>query len=116
MKQILATQFAEGDNVFLSSKNIRTAQILRKLDWKNLGPFSIKRLISTHAYELKHTKTVKLDPFFQVSLLEPSAVDLLPRQRNILLPPVTIDDNPKYQIEEIIYSKVVYTCFKYYLK
>ncbi|KAI0996998.1 hypothetical protein K3495_g11185 [Podosphaera aphanis] len=47
-----APRYLVGDLVFLSAKNIRTTRNSQKLDWRKLGPFPIKEIISPYAYRL----------------------------------------------------------------
>lgn len=47
-----APVFQVGDKVFISTKNIRTARTLHKLDWKRIETFPIKTVLSADAYEL----------------------------------------------------------------
>ena len=42
----------------------------RKLDWKQLGPFTIIECIGTQAYRLELPKSMKIHPVFHVVLLE----------------------------------------------
>ncbi|KAI1005094.1 hypothetical protein K3495_g3127 [Podosphaera aphanis] len=44
-----APNYQIEDLVFLSSKNIRTTRNSQKLDWRKLGPFPIKEIISPYA-------------------------------------------------------------------
>ncbi|KAH8152703.1 uncharacterized protein LAJ45_02927 [Morchella importuna] len=61
--------------VFVSAKNIRTTRNSRKLDWKKLGPFPIKAVISPYAYRVDLPRSMKMHPVFHVSLLDPAAQD-----------------------------------------
>ena len=47
-----APSFRVGDEVWLNAKNIKTKRPSKKLDWKKLGRFTIKRVVSKYAYEL----------------------------------------------------------------
>lgn len=102
--RIPATACRVGDQVFLSTKNIRTASWSRKLDWKRIGPFAIKTVVSPYAYELILPPTVKLHSVFHVSLLDSAPSTPVPGQREQPPPPVIIDDNEEYVIEEILDS------------
>ena len=100
-----APRYFVGDLVFLSAKNIRTTRNSRKLDWKKLGPFPIKNIISPYAYRLSLPSTMKIHPVFHVSLLEPAANDPVPGQKQSRPPPIVIDGEEEFQIEEIYDSR-----------
>lgn len=114
--RVPAPAFQIGDKVFLSAKNIRTARLSRKLDWKRLGPYPVKKVISAYAYELDLPPSIKLHPVFHVSLLDPAPHDPVPGQLIPPPPPVIIDDNLEYEIEEVLDSKLVRNRLKYYIK
>ena len=44
-----APRFEPGFSVWLDARFINTTRPARKLDWKKLGPFPIKRAVGTHA-------------------------------------------------------------------
>lgn len=89
----LAPAFQIGDPVFLSTKNIRTAGISRKLDGKRIGPFPVKKVVSPYAYELSLPPSIKLHPVFHILLLDPARNTPVPGQ-HVPPPPVTIvEDN-----------------------
>ncbi|KAI0992997.1 hypothetical protein K3495_g15187, partial [Podosphaera aphanis] len=48
-----------GDKVFVNAKNIKTKRPSKKLDWKNLGPFQIVKVISSHSYQLSLPEDLK---------------------------------------------------------
>ena len=48
-----APKYNVGDKVWLSSENHRTVHPTKKLDYKWLGPYVVKRVISCSAYQLK---------------------------------------------------------------
>lgn len=91
-----------GQRVWLLRKFISTTRPSNKLDFKRLGPFLIKRKISSHAYELDLPTSVRLHPIFNVSLLEPAAEDPLPGQRQAPLPPIIVDGEEEWPIEELL--------------
>ncbi len=66
-------EYAVGNNVWLSAKNIRTGRPSRKLDLKYYGPFPVIERIGKQAYKLKLKDSVgRIHPVFHVTLLEPS--------------------------------------------
>lgn len=101
-KRIPPPIFDEGKYVWLLRKNIRTTRPSDKLDYKRLGPFKIIKKISTHAYKLDLPRTMKVHPVFHVSMLEPVASDPLPGQSQLPPPPVIVNGELEFQVEEIL--------------
>ncbi|KAI0990988.1 hypothetical protein K3495_g17199, partial [Podosphaera aphanis] len=101
-----APQYQVGDLVFLSAKNIRTTRNSQKLDWRKLGPFAIKDVISSHAYRLDLPNTMKIHPVFHVSLLEPYANDPVIGQTQSPPPPIIVDGEEEYMVKEIYDSRL----------
>jgi len=52
-KRLPAPQFREGTKVYLDARHIRTTRPSRKLDWKRLGLYIVKRKVSPYGYELE---------------------------------------------------------------
>ena len=75
----------------------------KKLNWKNTGPYKVKKVISPYTYWLKLPDMVKIHPIFYMSVLYPTApiLDALPKQ--IQDPPllVKVDGKDKYFIKRI---------------
>ena len=94
-----------GDKVWLLSRNIRTQRPSKKLDYKRLGRFKVLERIGTHAYKLELPPTMKVHPVFHVSLLEPVATDPLPGQVQPPPPPVIVDGDLEWEVEEILDSR-----------
>lgn len=92
------------NNVFLFTKNIRTAITSRKLDWKPIGSFLVEKVVSTYAYRLTLPAWIKLHPVFQVF---PAPNDAVPGKPQPPPPTLVIDDKIEYEIEEILDSKTV---------
>ena len=99
-------QFQKGDRVWLRSVNIRTERQSRKLDWKRLGPFTIIERIGTQAYRLELPKSMKIHPVFHVILLEPYKQSDIPGRTHELPPPVIIDGEVEYEVEDILDVKI----------
>src|SRR3954470_6442730 len=59
----------EGDKVWLLRKNITSKRPNKKLDYRNLGPYPIKKKLSEEIYKLKLLKYLEIYPTFYVLLL-----------------------------------------------
>ena len=58
----LALDYQVGDLVYLDSRNVRSNRPSKKLDQKNLGPFSIIRKVSLYAYKLDLPEYLRIYP------------------------------------------------------
>lgn len=97
-----------GDKVFVNAKNFKTRRPSKKLDWKNLGPFTVVKKISSHSYQLCLPKDLKsVHPVFHTSLLRPDPNNPIPGQTNEPNPPVEIDDcgEALYEVDAIVGSR-----------
>jgi len=99
-------QFQKGDRVWLRSVNIRTERQSRKLDWKRLGPFTVIERLGTQAYRLELPKSMKIHPVFHVILLEQYKQSDIPGRTHEPPPPVIIDGEVEYEVEDILDSKI----------
>jgi hypothetical protein len=61
-----------GDEVLLSSRNIRTRRACKKLNNRFIGPFRVMKKVSRNIYKLNLLKRYgRLHKTFDVTLLEP---------------------------------------------
>jgi hypothetical protein len=104
-KRVPARRFSVDQYVWLDSRNIKTLRPQKKLDWKQLGPFRIKRIISSHAYELDLPASMRIHPVFNVHLLRPAAEDPLPGQAQPPPPPVEVEGLEEWEVEDIVDSR-----------
>lgn len=76
-----AAQIREGDMVWLDCRNLKTDRPRKSLDYKNRGPFKVKRFHNNTAYELDLPPEMgKLCPIFHPWLLHLDDNDRLPGQ------------------------------------
>jgi hypothetical protein len=92
--------------VSLYARHIRTIRPSRKLDWKRLGPYEVKRVVSPYAYELELPVRLKIHPVHHVSLLDPIVDDPLPGQEVTSPPPVEVEGDQEYQVARVEDSRV----------
>ena len=72
-----------GDKVMVNAKNIKTKRKSKKLDHKMRGPFKVKWLIGSYAYELASPYGAgKVHPVYHICLLEPYHRNEIPGRRS----------------------------------
>ena len=109
--------YTPGDYIWLSSRHIKTTHPYWKLNHKRLGRFKVLYRVGSHAYLLKLPATMKIHPVFHISLLEPCNSDPLPGQVQAKNPPpIIVDKNNKWEIKEILNSRMHYQSPQYFIK
>ena len=110
--------FKPGDKVFLDASDIWTTRPLQKLSHRRLGPFVVERRIRPMAYRLRLPHQMKqLHPVFNVVKLTPALDDLITGWKTEdHLPPIVIDREPEWEVEEILDSRWHQRRFQYLIK
>jgi hypothetical protein len=108
--------YLPGEPVWLNAKNLQTNRPSQKLDYKSHGPFPIIKEVGKYAYELELPPTMNVHPVFHVSLLEPGCGDPMPGQRLPPPEPIIIDREPKYEVEDVIDSRIFRRRLQYLIK
>jgi len=94
--------FNVGDEVLLSSKNIRLARPSKKLDNRFLEPFKILEVVGKQAYRLELPQTYnRIHPVFHVSLLEPYQRHA-GEEPSIPPPAILLPDGEEWEVEKIL--------------
>src|SRR5690606_33677306 len=112
-KRIPAPRYQIGELVWLNAQNITTLRPSRKLDHRRLGPYKITKVVSSHAYELDLPPAIKIHKVQIVSLLDPADNNPLPGQVTPPPPPVEVDGEEEYYVDEILDSKLSRGRLKY---
>ena len=103
----------QGDMVGLLPRNIRTTRPCKKLDYKKIQSFKILARIGTSAYKLDLPATMRIHNTFHISLLEHYNDNKLPSQLSEPPPPILIEGEPEYELEEIVDSRLHYNKLQY---
>ena len=78
-----AQTYKTGDKVWLDTRNIATRRPSKKLDYKNCGPFEVKRVVAPDVYKLTLPTSMRIHDTFHTNLLRPSATAPFPGQNDV---------------------------------
>jgi hypothetical protein len=115
-KRRVHREFEVGDLVFVSTVNLSTTRPSKKLDYRKLGPFPILEKFSPVTYKIKLPKSVQVHPVFHVSLLEPAYKDSNPKRNVPPPPPVIVNSEVEWEVEEILNSRKFRRRLEYLVK
>jgi hypothetical protein len=87
--RIPAPNIQVGSKVWVNARNIRTTRPTRKLDWKCVGPFIVRKQVSPYAYELELPAMIRIHRVQPVLHLDSVVEDRLPGQ--CIEPPLSIE-------------------------
>jgi len=93
-----------GDLVMLSTKNLKYQIVGRrteKLTEKFIGPYKIKKIVSTNAVELELPSAVKIHPVINVSRIY-KYIGQVEGQKKKQPAPVIIEGEEKWEMERIL--------------
>ena len=97
--------FDVGDKVWLSLKDYPTARPNKKLDSSMAGPFPIIEKVG-HAYRLELPSSMSIHPVISADKLRRAAQDPLPGQHVEPPEPIIVDDQPEWEVEEVLASRL----------
>jgi len=117
-RRSLAPVFKPGDRVYLDASDIRTTCPSPKLSHRRLGPFEIERQVGLLAYRLKLPHRLRqLHPVFNVVKLSAAPDDpILGRKPQALPPPIAVDGEPEWEVEEVLDSRWHWRRFQFLIK
>ena len=107
-----AVEYAEGDFVFLDRRNIKTARPSDKLDDKKLGPYRVLQRMGNF-YRLELPETMRIYDVFHCWLLRKDPRDSLEDQTNEPPDPVIVNENPEWEMNDILESRYHYNRLQY---
>ena len=103
-KRSPALDFKVGDQVYLKAKYLRSTRPSKKLSEKYLGPFTIISKPGTHSFMLRLPDSMR--SVHPVSQSESCVPNSIPNHVQPPIPPIKVDGEPKYELKEILDSKI----------
>jgi len=97
-------EYKEGDQVWLSTKNLNINRSSRKLAERQIGPYTITHIVSPNMVVLKLPPSFKIDVPINVSQLCPYKLPTIPGQQIMPQAPVEVEGEEEYIVEEILDS------------
>ena len=102
-----APDFKVSDQVYVKAKYFRSTQPSKNLSEKNLSPYPIITQVGTLSFTIHLPDSMcAVHPIFHVSQLKPTMPNTIPNRSQPPPPPVEVDGVPKYEITEILDSKL----------
>ena len=105
-----------GDKVWMDARNLSIAWPSKKLDWKCIGPNKVTEVVSPWVYRIKLPSQLSIHDIQPISHLENAAQDTLPHQQHKSPPPVIVDQEQEYEVEQINNSRMFWRQLQYLLK
>jgi len=109
-------EYKEGDQVWLSTKNLNINRPLRKLTERQIGPYTITHIVSPNAVVLKLPPSFKIDAPINVSRLRPYKPPTIPGQQITPQAPVEVEGEEEYVVEEILDSHLRHNKLEFLVK
>jgi hypothetical protein len=100
-----APKYAVGDKVWLSTENLKINRPSRKLSERQLGPYTITKIINENVVKLRLPKKMRIRPEINVKRLRPY-VKPMEGQVPEPAPPVEIEGEVEHEVEAIIDSRL----------
>ncbi len=102
-------EYAPGQWVWLSTRDLRLRLPSKKLSPRYVGPFKILRQITPVSFRLDLPADYRISPTFHVSLLKPAGGPegerVLEEVADESTPPIIVDGEEAYQVREILDSR-----------
>jgi len=104
-KRAEAPKYAVGDKVWLSTEDLKINRPSRKLSERQLGPYTITKIINGNVVKLRLPKRMRIRPEINVKRLRPY---VKPMEGQVAEPasPVEVEGVLEHEVEEIIDSRL----------
>ena len=98
-----APEYKVGDKVMLSTQNLNIAERpTHKLTERWAGPYRVTKIVLSNAIQLDLPPAMKIHPVVNVSHVKPWKLE---GQNKLTLPPIKIQGEKEYEVEEVLDSR-----------
>ena len=104
--------FGPGDQVYVTTKNWKTERTSRKLDHQTAGPFRILNRTG-NSYEVDLPDSIKVHNVFSPDRIRKAGTDPLPGQIAEPQPPIIVNTEKEWEVQEVLASKLVRNKLRY---
>jgi len=107
-----------GDLVLLSIKDLKwqmEGRRMEKLIERFVGPYKVKRIVSTNVVELELLRTVKIHPVVNVSRIRRYKKQVLEQKKQLALL-VIMEGKEEYKVEKVINKRKRYSKWEYLVR
>jgi hypothetical protein len=111
-KKSSLSEYKFNDMMWLFTKNIKIERSFKKLNHKWIDSYKIKRILK-RACQLDLLSSMKIHDTFHTSLLRSAAIDSLIEQIQSSSSSIMIEEEEKYEIDDILNSRYHYEKLQY---
>ena len=113
-----AEEYRVEDLVLLSTKDLKwqmEGRRTEKLTERFVGPYKIKKVISTNAVELELPRTIKIHPVVNISRIRRYKEQVRGQKKQLVFP-VIIEGEEEYEVEKIMNKRRKYGKWEYLVR